>query len=369
MSNDDYFKSAEIPESLSSLAKISKVQLIEKLTEVPFKNAITNVLLGNNIREFTESLTRIRLLKSYASLLYFYFNALKDDPDITKLANKTRTTLSNNNLSKNEYCVVQWLGGLTGKLSQNLLRDSTDSELDEYIQQLTSNMKLVADESTKNIGTLTGALQLKLEKEEVSLDINWMTLLSLFNTMGAQTLTIRGSEKSLHGKNFEKLILGSVFQLLGLKLVKMGEVHKDRPCFWLSSQDTGEREADATLVSGVNGIRVDIGFIGRGNTEISLDKVSRYIKEMEINGIKYNMDTIIIVDNIGDRSRIDEMAKKINGVILRMSDENWVITLAEHLHQKLKINSDFLNIKTNEDLRKLINVEIDKISISHLLDS
>ncbi len=35
MSNDDYFKSAEISESLSSLAKISKVQLIEKLTEAP----------------------------------------------------------------------------------------------------------------------------------------------------------------------------------------------------------------------------------------------------------------------------------------------------------------------------------------------
>lgn len=150
--------------------------------------------------------------------------------------------------------------------------------------------------------------------------------------IGSQTLTIRGSEKSLHGKNFEKLVLGSLFSMMGFQLINKNTTSAE-PAFWLSSSEDEERESDATLFYNGKGIRVDIGFIGRGNTEISLDKVSRYTRMLEIQGDKYVMDTIIIVDRIGDRSRIDNMAERIQGTVFRMCDKNWVINLSSKIKE------------------------------------
>ncbi|MFW2003647.1 CfrBI family restriction endonuclease, partial [Acinetobacter ursingii] len=66
--------------------------------------------------------------------------------------------------------------------------------------------------------------------------------------------------------------------------------------FWLSSQSDERREADATIVFNILGIRVDIVFIGPGNSEITLDKVSRFTKHDEISCKSYHMSTIVIVD-------------------------------------------------------------------------
>jgi len=67
----------------------------------------------------------------------------------------------------------------------------------------------------------------------------------LLNTVGSQTLTIRGSDKSTNGKLFEKLVLGSLLSILGFTYEttqKIGE-----RVFWLSSQSE-KRESDATLI-------------------------------------------------------------------------------------------------------------------------
>ncbi|MDW4726356.1 CfrBI family restriction endonuclease, partial [Escherichia coli] len=82
-------------------------------------------------------------------------------------------------------------------------------------------------------------------------------------------------EKSLHGKYFEKLILGSLFTIMGFEYKEKIEEGLNAKCFTLSTR-ADDRESDATLVFNGKAIRVDIGFIGRGNTEISLDKVSRF---------------------------------------------------------------------------------------------
>ncbi len=48
--------------------------------------------------------------------------------------------------------------------------------------------------------------------------LGWCLLAYLLNTIGAETLTIRGSAKSSYGKLFEKLVLGFLLHILGLNL-------------------------------------------------------------------------------------------------------------------------------------------------------
>lgn len=137
--------------------------------------------------------------------------------------------------------------------------------------------------------------------------INWLWLTYLLNTIGAQTLAVRGSEKSAYGKLFEKLVLGSLLHILGFKHVVPPQEYEK--VFWLSSR-AEKRESDATLLYELGkGVRFDIGFIGRGNPEISLDKVTRFEREISLGRSKFFMATIILVDRIGTNSRIERMAK------------------------------------------------------------
>ena len=112
--------------------------------------------------------------------------------------------------------------------------------------------------------------------------IDWDTILQIMTSIGAQTLAIRGSEKSTYGKLYERLILGVLLEILGFKLVNRENIKNPKKVFWLSSRDE-KRESDATLLfEAGKGVRFDIGFIGRGNPEISLDKVSRFEREITL---------------------------------------------------------------------------------------
>jgi len=153
-------------------------------------------------------------------------------------------------------------------------------------------------------------------------------MMYLLNMVGAQTLSIRGSEKSAYGKLFEKLILGSLLHAFGFRYTSPEAPSKLAGVYWLSTK--GERrESDATLLykPGV-AVRFDIGFIGRGNPEISLDKVTRYEREITIGKRKWYATTVIIVDRIGPKSRLPELAKRVDGHIVQMSAAYWPQSVA-----------------------------------------
>jgi hypothetical protein len=168
----------------------------------------------------------------------------------------------------------------------------------------------------------------------------------LLNTIGAQTLTIRGSEKSTIGKLFEKLVLGSLLSILGFQYVAPHQ--PGEKVFWLSSQNE-KRESDATLLYEIGkGVRFDIGFIGRGNPEISLDKVTRFQQAEILQGIPFYMATIIIVDRIGRNSRIVEMARAVNGEIVQMSATFWPLQVATILHETLGFEHELLSLSPEQ---------------------
>lgn len=183
--------------------------------------------------------------------------------------------------------------------------------------------------------------------------LQWPDLLRCMLALGAQTLTIRGSEKSMYGKLFEKFVLGSTLTILGFDYINR-ETPRHTNVFWLSER-LDKRESDATaLLKAGSGIRFDIGFIGRGNTEVSLDKVSRFEREMERNGFKSNTITIILIDTIGEKSRIEDMAKNIDGHIIQMSGTYWVHKLAETIKAAFPFyNNPLLHISKEQSLQYL----------------
>ncbi len=173
-------------------------------------------------------------------------------------------------------------------------------------------------------------------------------MVELLQTIGAQTLAIRGSEKSTYGKLFERLILGSLLSIFGFKLVSKNNITIPKRVFWLSS--IGEkRESDATLLyQAGKGIRFDIGFIGRGNPEISLDKVSRFEREIELGTTKWFMGTIILVDTIGKRSKIVRLAEAIDGTIIQMSMAYWPKQVAVELKKKIGFTHDLASMSDHQ---------------------
>ena len=115
------------------------------------------------------------------------------------------------------------------------------------------------------------------------------------------------------------------------------------------------------------GIRVDIGFIGPGNSEITLDKVSRFTKFDEISGKQYEMSTIVIVDTLGEKSKARELAKKIEGEIICMSDPNWVLELAEQVSEKLSINNPFKDVLA-ENLEDYLSEKLKTLDLDRLIN-
>lgn len=351
-----------IPREGINLVKYSGAQFIDKLGLEIVQNVVASILSGRNVRDLTESLTQRRVLLMNSSVLVAYMRALSSQCDLED--NLTQIIRSNLKLrmSPAEKTFLYWFLGLTGKSIQNVIRDSEG--FSRYLDIFDENLKSIA----KDVVDRYGDLSFNVNFEGKDLMLKWPNLLRCLLTIGAQTLTIRGSEKSLYGKMFEKLMLGSVLTLLGFQHIQQTDTSKSNAVFWLSERED-KRESDATLLirPGV-GVRFDIGFIGRGNTEVSLDKVTRFEHLMDRGGRQHNTITIILVDTIGDNSRIQDMAREIGGHILQMSETYWVYKLAKILKDACNYESQLSKMSMEETI-PYIKKEMHKINLTKFIDS
>jgi hypothetical protein len=328
-----------IPKIGEDLALYKGKEVLERIGENIVKEVVISILCGGNVRSLTEGLTRRRLALSNASLLVTFLNAYKHIDNFLENMPKLVKQELLSTISPEKKIFLQWFVGLTGKSIQNVLRNE-DKEFEKYLETIEDALRKSIESCQIDFGALTGTLQLN----EVECAVDWPFILYLFTAIGAQTLSIRGSEKSLYGKMFEKLILGSLLTLLGFQLIDPEDRSRHQKVFWLSSRGD-KRESDATVLykPGV-GVRFDIGFIGPGNTEISLDKVSRFEREMEHGRQIHYMSTIIIVDRIGEKSRIVEMAKAIDGDLVQMSMAYWVKDVCRILRERIHYNHEILKV-------------------------
>jgi hypothetical protein len=350
-----------LPKNFDTLLESNGITFIKRAGEENVRQVVVDVLCGNNLRASTEHLTRLRLGRLNAATFMIYLSGLQTAKDFVHTIPRMAFGKITGRASKSEKEVCKWMIGLTGKGVQNVLRDD-ERQLKKYIESFANNLERLATEIEKESGKLQCCVQLANGKESI---LNWHDMLSLFCTIGSQTLAIRGSEKSTYGKLFERLVLGSVMAALGFEQT-IYPPKKTSKVFWLSSK-IGEREADATLlVAPGQAIRFDLGFIGRGNPEITKDKVSRFERNLEINKQTYHSATCIIVDRVGEGSGLEEQAKRAGAKVIQMSMSYWPIELGQWLSTKFKHESDIANCRPAE-LSALLKQKLATVSFENFV--
>ena len=173
----------------------------------------------------------------------------------------------------------------------------------------------------------------------------------------------------MFGKLFEKLILGSMLSILGCERQNPRNLNKTEKVFWLSDS-SGARESDATLLYRPGKLaRFDIGFIGRGNSEISKDKLSRYEREAEAGGAIHDVVTFIVVDTLPPKSKkTQEAASRIQAEIIQMNWQYWPLNLAQRLQARLGFNSELATLNESQ-LRSYLTAKISSIPLQDLLNA
>lgn len=330
--------------------------MVKKVGNEGMRELLEKVLCGGNVRDITEFITKRRLMKSNAALMELILSNLTDGIDDNQYFRVISEELKNT--SKNNALISLWLLGLTQKALDNVVRGPEN--ISKYEERLIETF----DEQTKEIEAEFGEISGKILYKGREIDINWSLLNKLFMAIGAQTLTIRGSEKSSYGKLFGSLVLSTVLQIFGFKLLQhppTAETENVSKVFWLEFEEKNKREADAVLLYENKGIMFDIGFIGKGNPEITLDKVTRFDKQQEYAQRQYDMKTIIVVDTTPKKSKGEEMTQHL-GRIIQMNDPYWVLKLAKTIESFTGYKDPILEVK-EEDLHQYIHDKLKNLDI------
>jgi hypothetical protein len=341
----------------------SGTRLVEKIGIEVVRGVVLDILTGKNLRDSTEALTRKRIATLNLALLQMFLSVASNNSALgAHLIDFASNRLTETQITKEERWLAQWVLGLTDKAFQNVLRDERNAIVG-YTAEYKETCRRIVEDFEKTHGPLTGTLAIE---PKLKAEINTLFMVYLLNAVGSETLTIRGSEKSAYGKLFEKLILGSLLSILGFKLVERGNLKELNKVFWLAEQ--GERrESDATLLyTAGKGVRFDIGFIGRGNPEISLDKVTRFEREIELGNKKWYLATIIIVDRIGRNSRIETLARRVGGAIVQMSMSYWPKDVARELNKALGYSHKVLSL-SDEKFENYLRRQIAKVPIEKII--
>jgi len=345
-----------LPRNFGELLESKGAAFVKRAGEENVRQVVFDVLCGNNVRASTEHLTRLRLGKLNAATFMVYLSGLQAVKAFGRAIPDMAFQKITGKGSKPEKELCKWMIGLTGKGVQNILRDDKE-QLRRYTEAFANNLNRLAAETERESGKMRCRVQFANGKEAI---LDWYDILSLFCTIGSQTLAIRGSEKSTYGKLFERLVLGSVMSILGFEQTGYPPT-KPAKVFWLSSK-IGEREADATvLVAPGQAIRFDLGFIGRGNPEITKDKVSRFERDLEIDRRKYHSATCIIVDRLGEGTGLEAQAHRAGARLIQMSMSYWPRELAEWLAARFKHKSDIADCKL-EDLPAVLKKKLADVS-------
>lgn len=344
-------------------------EFIERIGVDSVRNAIYSVMIGENLRTQTEPLSRRRISQVSGALIAMfaqgYLQIDNFQSNLSDIAiNQLKSARRNDNVN---VWPAQWLIGLTGKSVQNVLRSDKAAFL-EYVADFELAIKDSAEHCAEQMGNYSMSLGFVEGENGQQISLDWEGMIRLTTLIGAQTLTIRGSDKSMYGKLFEKLILGSILTILGFKRVDPRTNIETSGVFWLSDS-TANRESDATLlVSPGKVARFDIGFIGPGNSEISKDKLSRFDKEIITNAGKGSSVTFIVVDRLPATGKTKAAADKIGAEIIQMSMQYWPRQLA----QKLKTRFSFVHdMQTMQDskLNAFLKESLSQINVQEFLSN
>lgn len=370
LSLDDLF-----PESSRALLTGTGRQFIERVGVEIVRDVVLGVMCGENIRSQTEPITRQRIAQLNGALIAMYARGGSQDRNFSEAAvqlaaERLKLRPRSDGSHRNELWIAQWILGLTGKSVQNVLGGKS-GRLEKYVTDLNRATVSAAENCYVDLGDVRMELRQADEPTTPHYALDWTDMIRLATAIGAQTLTIRGSDKSMFGKLFERLILGSLLTILGFRRVQpsnLTALDEAEGVFWLSDSSTGNREADATLILQPGKIaRFDIGFIGPGNSEISKDKLSRYEREVEAVGRTHRSNTFIIVDRLPNTEKTRKAAERIGAEIVQMSMQYWPRELAAKLQNRFGFKHGILTVPDIQ-MRSYLVQELQLVKLQDFLD-
>ncbi|NJL41430.1 MAG: CfrBI family restriction endonuclease [Leptolyngbyaceae cyanobacterium SM1_4_3] len=323
---------------------------IEKLGVETVRQLTLDILCGENIRTQTEQLTSRRVAIAAGAMVALFAKGWAEVEDFTnQLSDMALSQLKSSRRSDNALIwPANWLIGLTGKGFQNVLRSNPIAQ-EKYIQAFEVALEEAAQKCEEDFGSIRMFLGVvEDEHGRVCKNLEWRDITRLTTAIGCLTLTIRGSDKSIYGKLFEKLVLGSVLHILGFEYVRSALSRPIERVFWLSDS-SDVRECDATVRLRAGKIaRFDIGFIGSGNSEIMKDKLTRFANLLELDGKTTTSQTFIIVDRMPQSTKTLESASRAGSEITQMSMQFWPQELARRLESRLSYRAEILDIEEEE---------------------
>lgn len=343
------------PEDSKRLLVVRGRDLLDTLGLKVIREVVAQVLQGVNVRDATEVLTQRRIALLSLALVETYSKLFAQGLASKDVIDKAYTELTDGQCMTNEKILLRWMLGLTKKQVDNVLRSDEKAWI-RYIENLKSSQSSVAKDAVAASGESSLI-------PVVGSGGSWEASLSVLTAVGSQTLGTRGSEKSLYGKLFEKLVMGSVLSVLGFELSESGSLIEKG--FVLST--TAKRESDASLLwPGAKGIRFDIGFIGKGNPEITLDKMSRFDKREEVGGELVEFRTFVIVDTVGAKSKILSSENAKHAVVIQMSQPNWVAQLGAEIGKVLPEYSSPLDSLQGDEFVAAISSGVEKAPLEQI---
>lgn len=247
------------------------------------REATARILTGSNYRLFFEGITRRTLISTYRELSKLA-NSHPGDDEAWRNALQQAIKGKDKNLR-------YWLVGLTTKTATNL--GYKVSDLPDVFEEVMDELAGEDDAGQRETALLLWA--------------------------GAATLTIRGSQKSRVGKRLEKSIARAALTVLGLS-EKRGDFRLN-----IAADDEVARETDAEIKTQRGWLRMEVGLIGQGNTEVISDKVGRMSK----NGV-------ILMDFIPPGSTAYDTAAQHQVKLIQLRNNHPVEKLRSHLH-RLKV--------------------------------
>lgn len=195
-------------------------EFVERIGVAATRRAVLAVLMGENLRAQTEPLTRRRITQLSAALVALFAQGWRQFADfsdrLSSLAVEQITSRAKGD--KANVRIAQWLIGLTDKSVQNVLRSDPQS-LAAYVADFEAAIDEAAEQSRKSIGDMQMALGFVEDRFGQKVALGWRDISRLMTAIGSMTLTIRGSDKSIYGKLFERLVLGSVLSILDFEHV------------------------------------------------------------------------------------------------------------------------------------------------------
>lgn len=269
------------------------------------REATSKILTGINYRLFFESATRRNLLETYRELAELARQHPNDDD-----AWKTSIRKLVESGTPEDRRLRYWLIGLTKKTADNLGVKAGDypSIFDQMMAEIAEFSRLEGKENRE---------------------------MALLLWCGTATLTIRGSRKSKIGKSLERSIARAALTAIGLK-------EKNDFRVSIGAEEEVPRETDAEVRTPRGFLRVEVGLIGRGNSEVISDKVGR----MERNGV-------ILTDILPANGTAYRTAENRGVKLIQLRNNHPVEELRQHLAY-LEVNAQEDNISIEEVEKRVL---------------